>query len=159
MKVKWWRVNQEKIMKRKMITAIIWSVILLIALLVFIGLYIDKTREIKEKYRSQFKQNISDAAEEIDTYLDRKIDYDLHYNMVLSDMGAARSFIFLLDDDNITEKQKAINELHYCFVKYPEQMKGKLEDVSKALKDVYDNLDKGYDEIRAVVDSVDKMGT
>ena len=51
-----------------------------------------------------------------------------------------------------------MNELHYCLVKYPEQMKNKLEDVSKALKDVYDNLDKGYDEMREVVDSVDKMG-
>ena len=145
-------------MKRKMITAIIWAIILLIALLVFIGLYIDKNRELKERYRSQYMRNLSDAADEIDTYLDRKIDYDLHYNMVLSDLGAARSFVFLLEDEEMTEKQKTINELHYCFVKYPEQMKNKLEDTSTALKDICDNLDKGYDEAEQIIDSVDKMG-
>jgi hypothetical protein len=141
-----------------MITAIIWSFILLIALLVFIGLYIDKSKEMNDKLRTQYKNCLSDAAEEIDTYLDRKIDLDLHYNMVISNLGTARSFIFLIDDDEQKEKQKAVNELHYCFVKYPVQMKTKLEAVSTALKDVYDNLDKGYDEMRQIVDSVEKMG-
>ncbi len=141
-----------------MITAIIWSFILLIALLVFIGLYVDKTKESKDKYKAQYLLCITDAAEEIDTYLDRKIDYDLHYNMVISHLGAARSFAFLIEDDDMSDKQKAVNELHYCFVKYPEQMKTKLADVSTALNDVKDNLDKGYDEMREVVDSVDKMG-
>ncbi len=146
-----------------MITAIIWSFIMLIALLVFIGLYIDKSKEITDRFRSQYKQSIADAADEIDTYLDTKVDYDMHYKMLISNIGAARSFIFLLEEDddkknNMTENQKAINELHYCLVKYPEQMKTKIEDVSKALHDVYDNLDKGYDEMRAIVDSVNKMG-
>ncbi|MBR7009132.1 MAG: hypothetical protein IKH90_10965 [Ruminococcus sp.] len=148
--------NQEKIMKRKMISAIIWSIILLIALLVFIGLYVDKSREIQATYKKQYMSSLSDASEELDTYFDRKIDYDMHYNMLISNMGAARSFVFLLDD--YTEQQKAINELHYCLVKYPKQMKTRLEDVNKGLKDITDNLDKGYDEIRAVVDSVNKMG-
>lgn len=148
--------NQEKIMKRKMISAIIWSIILLIALLVFIGLYVDKSREIQATYKKQYMSNLADASEELDTYFDRKIDYDMHYNMLISNMGAARSFVFLLDD--YTEQQKAINELHYCLVKYPKQMKTRLEDVNKGLKDITDNLDKGYDEIRAVVDSVNKMG-
>ena len=139
-----------------MISAIIWSLILLIALLVFIGLYVDKSREIQTTYKKQYKQNLSDATEELDTYFDRKIDYDMHYNMVLSDIGAARSFVFLIED--YTENQKAINELHYCLVKYPKQMKTRLEAVNQGLKDIVDNLDKGYDEIREVVDSVDKMG-
>ena len=136
---------------------------MLIALLVFIGLYIDKSKEITDRFRSQYKQSIADAADEIDTYLDTKVDYDMHYKMLISNIGAARSFIFLLEEDddkknNMTENQKAVNELHYCHVKYPEQMKTKIEDVSKALHDVYDNLDKGYDEMRAIVDSVNKMG-
>ena len=58
-------------MKRKMISAIIWSMILLIALLVFIGLYIDKIKENRERLRTQYQNCIADAAEEIDTYLDR----------------------------------------------------------------------------------------
>lgn len=147
-------------MKRKMITAIIWSFILLIALLVFIGLYVDKSKEQNEKLKTQFKNCLADAAEEIDTYLDRKIDYDMHYNMVISGLGSARSFLFLIDDDSekMIDNRKTVNELHYCFVKYPEQMKGKLADVSQAFKDVYDNLDKGYEEMQKIVDSVNKMG-
>ena len=145
-------------MKRKMVTAIIWSIILLIALIVFIGLYIDKTKENQQRYKDQFLRNMSDAADEIDVYLKTKIDYEMHYNMVLSDVGAARSFIFLVEDEEWTDRQKTVNELHYCLVKYPDQMKNKLEDVSSALKDVYDNLDKGYDEIRQIVDSVEKKG-
>jgi hypothetical protein len=76
--------------------------------------------------------------------------------MVISDMGAARTLIFLIDD--YTEQQKTINELHYCFVKYPEQMSGKLEEASQALNDILDHLDKGYDEAQAIVDSIDKKG-
>ena len=146
-------------MKRKMVTAIIWSIILLIALIVFIGLYIDKTKENQQRYKDQYLRSMSDAADEIDVYLKTKIDYEMHYNMVLSDLGAARSFIFLVEDGEWTDRQKTVNELHYCLVKYPDQMKNKLEDVSSALKDVYDNLDKGYDEMNAIVDSVDKMGS
>ena len=146
-------------MKRKMITAIIWSIILLIALIVFIGLFVDKTKENQQRYKDQYLRSMSDAADEIDVYLKTKIDYEMHYNMVLSDLGAARSFIFLVEDGEWTDRQKTVNELHYCLVKYPDQMKNKLEDVSSALKDVYDNLDKGYDEMNAIVDSVDKMGS
>ena len=146
-------------MKRKMVTAIIWSIILLIALIVFIGLFVDKTKENQQRYKDQYLRSMSDAADEIDVYLKTKIDYEMHYNMVLSDLGAARSFIFLVEDGEWTDRQKTVNELHYCLVKYPDQMKNKLEDVSSALKDVYDNLDKGYDEMNAIVDSVDKMGS
>ena len=146
-------------MKRKMVTAIIWSIILLIALIVFIGLFVDKTKENQQRYKDQYLRSMSDAADEIDVYLKTKIDYEMHYNMVLSDLGAARSFIFLVEDEEWTDRQKTVNELHYCLVKYPDQMKNKLEDVSSALKDVYDNLDKGYDEMNAIVDSVDKMGS
>ena len=116
-------------------------------------------KENQQRYKDQFLRNMSDAADEIDVYLKTKIDYDMHYNMVLSDVGAARSFIFLVEDEEWTDRQKTVNELHYCLVKYPDQMKNKLEDVSNALKDVYDNLDKGYDEMSAIVDSVDKMGS
>ena len=89
-------------------------------------------------------------------YLENGKDLPTRYNMIISDMGAARSLVFLIDD--YTEEQKAINELHYCFVKYPEQMQGKLEDVEKALDHITENLDKGYREVNEIVDSVDKMG-
>ena len=144
--------NQEKIMKAKMITAIVICIAALAGLFVFIGLYMDKSEEVIAKYM----ENLSAASEEIDIYLENGKDLPTRYNMIISDMGAARSLVFLIDD--YTEEQKAINELHYCFVKYPEQMQGKLEDVEKALDHITENLDKGYREVNEIVDSVDKMG-
>ena len=63
------------------------------------------------------------------------------------------------DKMNIAEKQKTINEFHYCFVKYPEQMSKKLKDADTAIFDIAYGLDKGYDEAQAVVDSINKLGT
>ena len=140
--------NQEKIMKAKMITAIVICIAALAGLFVFIGLYMDKSEEVRKTYIAKYMENLSAASEEI--------DLQTRYNMILSDMGAARSLVFLIDD--YTDEQKAINELHYCFVKYPEQMQGKLEDVKKALDHITENLDKGYREVNEIVDSVDKMG-
>lgn len=149
--------NQEKIMKAKMLTAIFISIAALIAAFIFAGLYYDERQKNRLEYIKQYEYNLSQAADEIDKYLEKKTDYDLHYNMVLSDLGAARTLVFLVDD--YTEKQKTINEFHYCFVKYPEQMSVKLEDASKALRDICDNLDKGYEEAQAIVDSIEKKGT
>ena len=148
--------NQEKIMKAKMVTAIFIALAAVIAVFVFAGLYFDQRRMNRLEYIDQYENNILLAAEEIDKYNEKQTDYDLHYNMVLSDLGAARAIIFLIDD--YTEKQKIINELHYCFVKYPNQMREKLDDSSKALHDIADHLDKGYDEAKEIVDSINKLG-
>lgn len=148
--------NQEKIMKAKMITAIVICIAALAGLFVFIGLYMDKSEEVRKTYIAKYMENLSAASEEIDTYLESGKYLPTRYNMILSAMGAARSLVFLIDD--YTDEQKAINELHYCFVKYPEQMQGKLEDVKKALDHITENLDKGYREVNEIVDSVDKMG-
>ena len=148
--------NQERIMKFKMTVAIVIAVIMLAVSFVFAGLYYDRTKENRLEYISQYEKNISLAAEEIDKYMSKKTDYDIHYNMVLSDLGAARSMVFLVDD--YTEEQKIINEIHYCFVKYPEQMKGKLNETAQAFHDIADHLDKGYDETKKIVESVDKKG-
>ena len=148
--------NQEKIMKAKMVTAIFIALAAVVAVFVFAGLYFDQRRINRLEYIDQYENNILLAAEEIDKYNEKQTDYDLHYNMVLSDLGAARSIIFLIDD--YTEKQIIINELHYCFVKYPNQMRDKLDDSSKALHDIADHLDKGYDEAKEIVDSINKLG-
>lgn len=148
--------NQEKIMKAKMVTAIFIALAAVVAVFVFAGLYFDQRRMNRLEYIDQYENNILLAAQEIDKYNEKQTDYDLHYNMVLSDLGAARSIVFLIDD--YTEKQKIINELHYCFVKYPNQMREKLDDSSKALHDIADHLDKGYDEAKEIVDSINKLG-
>ena len=148
--------NQEKIMKAKMITAIIIAAASLIAAFIFAGLYSDQKKQNRLDHIDQYEKNLAQAADEIDNYLEKQTDYDLHYNMVLSDLGAARSMIFLISD--YTKEQKTINEIHYCFVKYPEQMKDRLKESSEAFRDIAGHLDKGYDEVREIINSIDKLG-
>lgn len=144
-------------MKAKMITAIFVAIASIIAIFVFAGLYFDQLQKNRLEYIGQFESSISDAAEEIDKYLGTGADYELHYNMIISNLGAARNMIFLVDD--YTEKQKVINEIHFCFIKYPEQMKDKLPEVSEAFHNIADHLDKGYDELKLITESVDKLGS
>lgn len=148
--------NQEKIMKAKMLTAIVIAIASIFMIFVFARLYFDQVQKNRLEYIAQFEKNILQAAEEIDTYIEKNTDYDIHYNMVISDVGAARAMIFMVDD--YTEKQKTINEIHYCFIKYPQQMREKLEDASKAFHNIADHIDSGYDELRLIVESVDKLG-
>lgn len=143
-------------MKRRMIRAIILFVITFIALLVFIGLFIDETRRVQETYRKQYKVAIGDVIDDLDSYINAEGDLDLRYMRIVSDMSSADSFAFLID--SFESEKKVINELHTCFMKYPEQMKEKLEETRTALQDILDELDKGYDEAAAVVESVNKKG-
>lgn len=149
--------NQEKIMKRKMYIAIAISIILAIALCVFIGLYIDEKKKNQIAYKNQYMENLTQTYEEINIYLEKGTDYEKHYNMILSDMGTARSMVFLINDYS-SYRQNIINELHYCFVMYPQQMSEKLEEISKAVEDITENLDKGYEDAEKIVDSIDKKG-
>ncbi len=148
--------NQEKLMKRRMISAIILFLITFIALLVFIALYIDETKRIQETYRKQYRTNLTKVITDIDSYTNGEGDLELRYMRIVSDMSAANSFKFLIDSSE--EEKKAINEITTCLMKYPEQMKNKLEEMKTALSDVIDGLDKGYDEVSAVVEAVDKQG-
>ncbi|MGN1090194.1 MAG: hypothetical protein ACI4Q6_07310 [Huintestinicola sp.] len=148
--------NQEKIMKAKMVTAIIIAVLSVFAIFIFAGLYFDSTRQNRQEYIVQYEESLRRAAEEIDKLTEKKTDEELHYNIVVSELGAARAMIFMVED--YTDKQKVINEIHYCFVKYPEQMKEKLPEVSQAFHDIADHLDKGYDEVQLITESVDKLG-
>ena len=148
--------NQEKIMKAKMITAIVIAAASLIAAFIFAGLYFDRCKANRLEYIEQYENSIAQAAEELDYFIAKQTDYDLHYSLVLSDLGAARAMIFLVDGK--IDEQKAINEIHYCFAKYPEQMSGRLSEAAQAFHDIADHLDKGYDEVRDIVNSVDRLG-
>lgn len=148
--------NQENIMKAKMITAIVIAILSIFAIFVFARLYFDQRQNNRLEYIAQFEESISQAAEEIDKYTEKKTDYELHYNMVISDLGAARAMIFMVDD--YTERQKVINEIHYCFIKYPQQMKEKLPEASQAFHHIADHLDNGYDELQLITESVNKLG-
>lgn len=150
--------NQEKILKRRMITALILWIITLIALLVFIGLYIDETRRVQETYRKQYKTELTHAVKEIDSYLENKGDTALRYKRITSYVTCASSYAFLIEN-SFDKQQKVINEVNTCMIKYPEQMSTRLEELKQAFDDIGADLDKGYEEAQAVVDSVNKKVT
>lgn len=149
--------NQEKILKRRVLTFLILWMITLIGLLVFIGLYIDETRRVQETYRKQYKVELSHASKEIDSYLLNQGDTALRYKRITSYVTCASSFAFLIDE-GFAEEQKVINEVNTCLIKYPEQMSDKMTELKQAIDDINANLDKGYEEAEAVVESVDKLG-
>ncbi len=153
------RSSQESLMKRRMISAIIMFVITLIALLVFIGLYIDESRRTQETYYIQYTTHLGHVSEDIGSYQNAEGDLDFRYTRIISDMSSADSFAFLLKRLDADEK-KTINELNACIMKYPEQMRteAKLTDMKKAVDDIIAELDQGYEEAQALVDSVDKQG-
>ena len=152
------RAGQETLMKRRMISAIILFVITLIALLVFVGLYIDESRRTQETYYIQYTTNLSHVSEDIDSYLNAEGDLDFRYIRIISDMSSADSFAFLLDRLS-DDRKKTINELNACIMRYPEQVRTeeKLTAIKTAVDDILAELDQGYDEAQALVDSVDKQ--
>lgn len=150
--------NQEKIMKTKMTIALVMAILAIICSIILAGMYSDERVKTQVTFRDKYAQNLEYAYNEINTYLETKKDLPLHYNMVLSDVGAARTLIFVIE--NISEeKQTIVNTFHYSLVKYPDQMQEKLEDIAQALYDVSGNLDKGYDEMKQITDSIDLLGT
>ena len=143
-------------MKKRMIRAIILFSLTLIALLVFIALYVDETRRVQETYRTQYRTNLTKVLEDIESYQNSEGDFELRYARLISDMSAANAFIFLLND--YESQQKTINEVHTCILKYPEQMKEKLPELETAVQDILADLDQGYTEAAELVKSVDKQG-
>ena len=151
--------TQEAIMKRRMIRAIILFLITLLALLIFIGLYVDERRRVQETYRTQFNSSLVQSSEAINSYLNAEGDLPLRYRRILSNMSSANSFAFLMT--GLTEDQKrSVNELHACLMKYPEQMqeKDRLKAMQTAVTDMSQNLDKGFEEAADIVASIDKKG-
>jgi len=148
--------NQEKIMKRRMVSAIILFIITLIALLIFIGLYVDERNKVQKTYKKQYITEMRHVSGEIEGYLKTEGGYDTRYSMIIGYMSNAASYAFLIDD--LSEKQKIINEVSTALILYPEQMSGKLTDLKQAVDDILDNLDKGYDEVAEIVASLDKKG-
>ncbi len=153
------RSSQESLMKRRMISAIILFVVTLVAMLVFVGLYIDETKRTQETYYVQYMANLSHVSDDVASCLDAEGDKDFRYVRLISDMSSANSFAFLLDRLS-EDRKKTVNELNACIMRYPEQMRAedKLTELKTAVDDIRDGLDRGYEEAQALVDSIDKLG-
>ena len=142
-----------------MVIAIVLMLVSMIVMVVFIGLFVDATRSVQKTYREKFQANVAATIQAVDSYLNDTNNMDFRYRRIVSDMAGADCFCFLLE--NLTEEQKiAVNELRSAFILYPQQMgdKTRLGEVRQALSDINDNLDKGFEEAKAVVDAIDKKG-
>lgn len=151
--------TQEHIMKRRMIRAIVLFVVTLLTLLIFIGLYVDERKRVQETYRTQFIAHLNQTSDAITSYLESDGDLPLRYRRILGNFSGADSFAFVMD--GLTENQKrSVNEIYSCLLKYPEQMQEKatLEALQTAVDDMSQNLDKGFEEAAAIVESIDKKG-
>jgi len=149
--------GQEYIMKRKMIRAIVIAIFLAIALIVFVALYIDQSRRVQETYRTQYQKAIEDVVYDLDDYGTAEGDYELRYRMIVGDMSNVNEFAFLLED--FEEEQKSINSLYTCFLKYPQQMQEKIEDVKKVLENIMNASNKdSYEKIDKFVDTINLKG-
>jgi hypothetical protein len=149
--------GQEELMKRRMVRALILFGVTFVALLIFIGLYIDEKRRVQETYAAQYKLSLLHASEDIGDYLGGEADYDMRYVRITCDMGCANTFAFLIED--FGDRRKTVNQLYTCLLKYPNQMKTRLTALDAALNDMAADLDKGYEEAAALIESVDKKGT
>ncbi len=149
-------IGQEYIMKRKMLSAIFWAIILAIALVVFIALYVEESHRIQETYRTNYIRAIETLQDDINSYVNAEGDKDFWYRMVVADMSTVNSFSFLIDD--FTEEQKCINGLYTVLLKYPQQSTERMDEIQAILDDVLANLDKGYVEMAEFVESVNKKG-
>ena len=92
--------GQEELMKRRMVRAIVLFIVTLVALLVFIGLYIDEKRRVQETYRAQYKLCLQHASEDIGDYLGGESDYEMRYMRITSDINSVKSFAFLIENFN-----------------------------------------------------------
>ena len=148
--------GQEYLMKKKVIRIVVALVITLIALAVFIALYVDECKIVRETYHEQYTIMLRQVLEDIDSYQNAEGDLEFRYRRLTADMNTAASFLFLLDE--MEEEQKAIQELYTVVLRYPVQTAEGLEEIKTALNDILANLDKGYDEVRSFVDGIDKKG-
>lgn len=151
-------IGQEYIMKRRMVTAIVVAIIFAIALVVFIALYIDTSNKVQETYKRQYSLSIENVIYDIDSYNGAEGDKEFRYRRVVADMNSVASFAFLINDLETNDRRNTMNEFYTIFLKYPEQMQTKMDEAKQALTDINANLDKGYEEAQALIDSIDLKG-
>ena len=148
--------GQEYLMKRKTVRAVVIAILTALALVVFIALYVDECKIVRETYHEQYTIMLRQVLEDIDSYQNAEGDLEFRYRRLTADMNTEASFLFLLDE--MEEEQKAIQELYTVVLRYPVQTAEGLEEIKTALNDILANLDKGYDEVRSFVDGIDKKG-
>lgn len=149
-------IGQEYLMKRKMVRAVIISIITLVALAVFIALYLDEKKKVQQTYHDQYEKTLKTVLTDIQGYEKAEGDLEFRYRRIVADMNTAASFLFLMDDH--VEEKKTMQECYTVLLRYPVQSRELLEKIEEAINHVLEGMDKGYEEVEAIVESIDKKG-
>ena len=148
--------GQELIMRRKMWRAIILFIMTLIALVVFIALFINEAQRVQETYRSQYKRNMEILSNDVKDYLDADGDLELRYRIIISSISNVNNFAFL--QDGFLEEQKTINSLYTVILKYPEQVKARMTEVDALLDSLVAYEADAYSKVDEFVESINLKG-
>lgn len=149
-------IGQEYLMKRKVVRSVILAIITMVALAVFIALYLDEKKKVQQTYQKQYELTLKTVLDDIESYKNADGDLDFRYRRLTADMNTAASFLFLLDEHE--EEKKAIQGLYTVLLRYPKQGAERLDNIKEAIEHVLDGVDKGYEEVLAIVDGVNKKG-
>ncbi len=157
--------KQEKMMisefprklRRSRNTFILLSCVLFITTLVFIGLYVDNVNTTKELYMEKYKTALNNASGIMEKASKDNFDFDTKYSEITAELAAARSYIFLYEND--TQRSETINKLYYSFLKLKNQTRLNLNELSSLLKKIVedDNNNNVYKQIQTIIDSLDKL--
>lgn len=148
--------GQELIMRRKMWRAIILFIMTLIALIVFIALFINESQRVQETYRTQYKRNMEILSNDVKDYLDADGDLELRYRIIISSISNVNNFAFLQDD--FLEKQKTMNSLYTVIIKYPVQCKERMEEIDALLDSLVAYEADAYTKVDEFVESINLKG-
>jgi hypothetical protein len=148
--------GQEYIMQKKMLRSIVLLIITMVALIVFIALYIGETHRVQETYKRQFYKSLDSAIEQLDNYANADGDFELRYRMIFAEITNINTFSFLIKEKE--EEHKSINELYTVFLKYPEQTSDRLEEVENILKKIKTSEKDAYEQLDQFIASIDKKG-
>lgn len=148
--------GQELIMRRKMWRAITLFIMTLIALVVFIALFISERQRIQQTYAEKYNRSMETFLYDMDDYLNAEADFELRYRMIVSDAANMSAFAFLRED--FEEEQKSVNALYTAILKYPEQMGERMSEI-REIVDGIRNYEKGaYDKLNEFIDSINLKG-
>lgn len=148
--------GQEFLMRRKMLRAIVLFILTLIALIVFVALYINETKTVQETYRTQYKKCLDSVIYDLDDYINADGDFELRYRMIVGDAAAMSNFAFLRD--NFLDEQKSINAIYTVLVKYPEQVKERIEELREIFQLVRESDLEAFQKLDEFVDSINLKG-
>ena len=148
--------GQEYLMRRRMWDAIVIAILASIGLFIFLALFVSEIHNTQETYRTQYTRAIENASYDIQEYIDLGVDKEFRYRMIFSEISTANTFASMLDD--FTDEGQTVNEFYTVFLKYPQQVDSRMDEILVIVNEVRYTNSEAYVHMQEFVDSIDKKG-